>query len=365
MSSLLPHDLATEEDDQSISNPDFLVSTLGREAHRIAMELVPDSTSWQEAQLTSEPMSLSISQSSGGTSTMTWNGMSPESSPGAPMTAFAAPIFQPVAEPERLISLLPTSSQPLNTKPDHSSAIDPNNYVLTILQQPERVRTTGNKEKERRTLEPPPVIQLTVRADADPEENYKCSPYHFMCCTLYHATEDRPADTPKGVITGNTTSSLYRIKHAGEVVFIFEDYSIKVEGKFRLKFSLFELINCRAHFLSSVMSDPFRALLPKDYVPSIRHSSPLSLSLFEQGVRLRVRKTTRTSRKRSMPANGGYSYFLPPDHPFLRPSGYPAPIPSGSNQISPSIPSQLGSGLPTKRRKRLRKHSTAHSNARR
>lgn len=88
-----------------------------------------------------------------------------------------------------------------------------------------------------------------------------------MCCSLYDATEDRPAPIPPSTaLAGTLVSSLHRLKDIdnngmltvfpasvspGKSVrlthkadggfFVFGDLSVKVEGEYRLKFNLFEM----------------------------------------------------------------------------------------------------------------------------
>jgi hypothetical protein len=38
-------------------------------------------------------------------------------------------------------------------------------FELTIRQQPERARVAGGKEKERKPVDPPPIVQLRVREE--------------------------------------------------------------------------------------------------------------------------------------------------------------------------------------------------------
>ena len=43
--------------------------------------------------------------------------------------------------------------------------------------------------------------------------HYLQSPYYFMCCSLYDATEDRPAPVqPSTALAGTLVSSLHRLK---------------------------------------------------------------------------------------------------------------------------------------------------------
>lgn len=49
---------------------------------------------------------------------------------------------------------------PLTMLTNNSSDFD-----LTIRQQPDRARVAGGKEKERKPIDPPPIVQLRVREE--------------------------------------------------------------------------------------------------------------------------------------------------------------------------------------------------------
>jgi hypothetical protein len=93
--------------------------------------------------------------------------------------------------------------------------------------------------------------------------NYLQSPYYFMCCNLYDAHQERTTPVaPQTALAGTLVSSLHRLKdvdNSGEWnldrlvwnrltasiidggFFVFGDLSVKIEGEFRLRFSLFEM----------------------------------------------------------------------------------------------------------------------------
>ena len=107
--------------------------------------------------------------------------------------------------------------------------------------------------------------------------NFLSSPYYFMCATLHDthkgevSTHSRNAD-----IAGNLVSSLHRVKdtenngrYASKFCdffdsnrptdvgyFVFQDLSVRKEGDFCLKFSLFELQRYkRSFFLIAALAD--------------------------------------------------------------------------------------------------------------
>ncbi|KAF3916702.1 hypothetical protein ABW20_dc0106151 [Dactylellina cionopaga] len=218
------------------------------------------------------------------------------------------------------------------------SFIRSDDYELYIRQGPERARVAGTKEKDRKPVDPPPIIQLKIRDDSDPQQNYLQSPYYFMCTNLYPATET-PKDTGASssynqALAGTLVSSLHRLKDIDNTdggFFVFGDLSVKVEGQFRLRFSLFEISSSEVHYIKSITSNAFTVYPMKNF-PGMSESTFLSRSFGDQGVRLRIRKEPRTLvRKRA--------YRPPPPEayasaPMRRPSspdnhyiahGYPTP----------------------------------------
>lgn len=103
-----------------------------------------------------------------------------------------------------------------------------------------------NAQKERKPLDPPPVLQLDIFGDPSPLSN----PYLFCYCTLWHAERDEPAANPATSISrneqllfGQLSSSVHRAKdldHSERVFFVFGDLAVKITCRFRLKFSLWE-----------------------------------------------------------------------------------------------------------------------------
>lgn len=170
-----------------------------------------------------------------------------------------------------------------------------------------------------------------------------------MCCNLYDASHDHPTQVaPQTALAGTLVSSLHRLKdvdnsgrsssHSPQIIrsslaldggfFVFGDLSVKVEGEFRLRFSLFEMrkyvmplgprsasstdsSRAEVFHIKSIVSDPFtgeidtvRLTSPRETewvpvfaaknFPGMSESTFLSRSFGDQGVRLRIRKEPRT-----------------------------------------------------------------------
>ncbi|KAL2349803.1 velvet factor-domain-containing protein [Cryomyces antarcticus] len=177
-------------------------------------------------------------------------------------------------------------------------------YQLEIRQQPkEALQTLDGKEKVRKPVDPPPIVQLRVRGNADPSQQFLQSPYLFMCCSLWVAGKGEPP-TGQGqqhrasqTLAGSLVSSLHRLKdinnHDGGF-FVFGDLSVKVVGQHRLHFSLFEMRKTTGEviFHKSITTEPFTVSPPKDW-RGMEESTYLSRAFSDQGVRLRLRKEPR------------------------------------------------------------------------
>ncbi|PLB55008.1 hypothetical protein P170DRAFT_29431 [Aspergillus steynii IBT 23096] len=208
-----------------------------------------------------------------------------------------------------------------STFADASLARDPpsSDFELNIRQQPTRARVAGGKEKERKPVDPPPIVQIRVREEGTYlSQHYLQSPYYFMCCSLYDASEDTPVPvSPSTALTGTLVSSLHRLKDVDNTdggFFVFGDLSVKVEGDYRLKFTLFEMRRDMVHYLKSIISERFTVSPPKSF-PGMAESTFLSRSFADQGVKLRIRKEPRTLIKRPVPRPEDFPQPLPPRSP--------------------------------------------------
>lgn len=228
----------------------------------------------------------------------------------------------------------PIYSLPItNTTP--SGALSPSSCFLEVRQQPkEALVTVKGKEKFRKPLDPPPMLELKVSSEIDPSQQFLQNPYLFVSVSLYKHDKDEPIEgTPFDILTGTLVSSLHRLKDVTNkdgAFFIFGDISIKVQGTYRLRFTLYELqpsyftlADLEQHkdleryqgaaldppeygtyqCLGHVLSDKFNVVLPKDF-KGLEESTYLSRAFSDQGVRLRLRKEARgmMSNKRSIDA---------------------------------------------------------------
>jgi hypothetical protein len=142
------------------------------------------------------------------------------------------------------------------------------------------------------------------------------------------ANENSP-NPPQQALAGTLVSSLHRLKDIDNTgmaleislglrlmildggFFVFGDLSVKVEGEYRLRFSLFEMLKygildtvlelasnvlfsrTEVVHIKSIVSEPFTVYAAKNF-PGMAESTFLSRSFGDQGVRLRIRKEPRT-----------------------------------------------------------------------
>ncbi|KAI9254278.1 velvet factor-domain-containing protein [Sporodiniella umbellata] len=173
----------------------------------------------------------------------------------------------------------------------------PPRYSLAILQQPKKARLCSFKEKvDRRPIDPPPVVQILCDR---PDDSLLTDPYFFLYATL----SDLSGDSELHFINGNKTTagavvqSLHKLKHLDNAdggFFVFSDISVRLEGIYRLKFTLFRMEGESVQALSSILSDPFQVYAPKSF-PGMSESTFLTRYFSEQGVRIRIRKEPRRS----------------------------------------------------------------------
>jgi Velvet factor len=180
-------------------------------------------------------------------------------------------------------------------------------YILRVRQQPIAARACGFGERDRRVIDPPPIIQLEVRdpktghVDLD-ELRYSLNVVH---CTLWNAdgtTEETALIQPDRRTTrrlmGQLVASPSVAKDEHDIegcFFCFPDLSCRTHGKYRLRFILMRIdptnlhVGGNAPILTEVLSDVFQVYTAKDF-PGMRPSSALTRALKLQGCNIQVKK---------------------------------------------------------------------------
>ncbi|KAJ1935893.1 hypothetical protein EC988_008349 [Linderina pennispora] len=197
-----------------------------------------------------------------------------------------------------------------------------------MAQHPIRARMCGFGEKDRRPIDPPPVVKLRVLDEngrlMNSEDVDTCK--FVVSATLWapNMENDRsivinPNTLPGPMpmypsssssvmslsepvkvrnLVGTTVSGAYLLKDEHDqhnIFFIFHDLSVRTEGRFRLKFQ-FTIIPSqeepRAFIESIVWSDTFEVYSAKAF-PGMTDSTELSKAFAKQGIKITIRKNGR------------------------------------------------------------------------
>ncbi|KAK9390220.1 velvet factor-domain-containing protein [Lipomyces mesembrius] len=203
-----------------------------------------------------------------------------------------------------------------------------------IIQQPDRARSCGNADRDRRCLDPPPVLKLEVRSLATGAVDipYMKRYSWIVQCFLYSADSNNGQGEQlslhsggrlliRGNMVGNAQYADLGIDgHKGEsCYFCFPDLSFSTAGYYRLKFQwawIDQNISFHSHRVRSMgmmgfqISDVFRVYSAKDF-PSMLPMTPLSLALKRHGLWIRggIQRTRRSdhppaSKNKQVPEQG-------------------------------------------------------------
>ncbi|KAJ2843081.1 hypothetical protein J3B02_005382, partial [Coemansia erecta] len=131
---------------------------------------------------------------------------------------------------------------------------------------------------------------------------YLHNPYYFMYATLMDESGERElntlSDKKARTMTGSVVASLAHLKDINGndgAFFVFPDLSVRCEGVYRLKFSLFEIVGNQVFFCKSITSTMFTVYSAKKF-PGMEESTRLTKLFAEQGLKIRVRKEQKSAR---------------------------------------------------------------------
>jgi len=178
-------------------------------------------------------------------------------------------------------------------------------FELALRQQPKAARACGAGERDRRTIDPPPVLQLLISSDALSQEEIavylRHEPY-VMTAEIFdetgtHECAKMPAEFKhQRRMTGSLVGNPFfgKDEFGGEGTFFpFGDLSVRSLGTYTLKFKLFMIDpqdpRRRAPCLDEITSSPFQSYAAKGF-PGIEPSSKLVRVLREQGCIISIKK---------------------------------------------------------------------------
>ncbi|TGZ76669.1 hypothetical protein EX30DRAFT_375276 [Ascodesmis nigricans] len=201
-------------------------------------------------------------------------------------------------------------------------------HRIQIRQQPAAARACGFGERDRRVIDPPPIIQLHISPsspNAAPDPSELRYPFNIIHCTLYSA-DGQTDETSIYTADRRTTRRLMGTLVASPFVgvdesgvegcfFCFPDLSCRTNGSYRLLFKLMRLEpeldslggsgpggggggiggngtmggGGKVKILAEMMSDVFTVFTAKEF-PGMRPSTALTKALKRQGCTISVKK---------------------------------------------------------------------------
>ncbi|KAI1751426.1 hypothetical protein F4782DRAFT_540904 [Xylaria castorea] len=213
-------------------------------------------------------------------------------------------------------SAAPESSKAPQKEPqrNHASAAMTSIYRVSIRQQPVAARSCGYGERDRRVIDPPPIIQMSIEDPTASEEKIRYQlthSYSIMHCTIWNEGGDQDLSSmPEDYRTqrrlmGTVVSSPFAGNDENDeygCFFCFPDLSCRTPGSFRLQFSFMVLDPSsspghRTPVVALVMSDVFTVYNAKDF-PGMKASTALTKRLKEQGCLISIKKGNDRTRTR-------------------------------------------------------------------
>ncbi|KAI1640231.1 velvet factor-domain-containing protein [Biscogniauxia mediterranea] len=187
-------------------------------------------------------------------------------------------------------------------------------YKIKVRQQPVAARSCGFGERDRRVIDPPPIVQVSIEDPNASQSNIRARlhhPFSVMHCTIWNETGDQdcsamPEDyRQQRRLMGTIVSSPFVGKDEKDeegCFFCFPDLSCRTPGSFRLKFSLVILDprstpGSKIPVCAVAMSDVFTVYNAKDF-PGMQASTALTKRLKEQGCLISIKKGNEKNRTR-------------------------------------------------------------------
>ena len=183
-------------------------------------------------------------------------------------------------------------------------------YNITVRQEPLAARACGFGERDRRVIDPPPILQMTIddptATDAEIRTMLRM-PYSVVHCTLWNPVLDKDATAMDGPavekarqrrLMGTLVASPFVGKDENDqdgCFFPFPDLSVRTPGTYSLKFSLVVIdptkmvAGHREPVRATIYSQPFQVYNAKDF-GGMRPSTELTKRLKHQGCLISVKK---------------------------------------------------------------------------
>ena len=218
-----------------------------------------------------------------------------------------------------LLSTTDSTPTTTTTTPSKQPALDhasppTSEYRITVRQQPYAARSCGFGERDRRVIDPPPIVQLTIHDPSlSPDDIARRLRHQFSVvhCSIWDDKGQRdmssmPEDfrQQRRLMGTLVASPFVGLDEKGEegCFFCFPDLSCRTPGVFRLKFALVVLDPARmctgerSAIVATVMSECFQVYNAKDF-PGMQASTGLTKRLKEQGCLISIKKGNEGKRE--------------------------------------------------------------------
>jgi len=177
-------------------------------------------------------------------------------------------------------------------------------YKLCVRQHPVAARSCGFGERDRRVIDPPPIVQVLIDDPHMSEQERQVvlsKGWGVMHCTIWSEDGSRDCSSMQDDfrtnkrLMGTPVSSPFvghDDKNENGCFYCFPDLSVRTPGAFRLHFSLAILdpsLKKNVPVVAGVMSDIFRVHNAKDF-PGMQASTSLTRALKQQGCLISIKK---------------------------------------------------------------------------
>ncbi|KAF2156718.1 hypothetical protein K461DRAFT_289103 [Myriangium duriaei CBS 260.36] len=188
-------------------------------------------------------------------------------------------------------------------------------YKLVMRQQPKAARACGFGERDRRVVDPPPIVEVKARNAETGDSILVRDSYTTLHCMLINAQTGQ--DASQMSISRGEVNSAQRLMGCAVTspwvgndetgtagsFFVFADLSVRSSGKYKLLFRLLKVDPSdisrknKNFILAAIESDPFEVFTAKEF-PGMRASSALLRALRAQGLNVGVKKGSESSRRK-------------------------------------------------------------------
>lgn len=187
-------------------------------------------------------------------------------------------------------------------------------FSLELRQQPQSARSCGLGDKDRRVIDPPPIVALSVegpKLSSSDVDKYMRYPMYMVSVSIYNETGVQDLSVMSEEyrhqrrLMGTPVTTAFFAKdefNKDGCFFPFADLSCRTPGVYRLQFDVSMIAlppNHSQRFLklAVVMSEPFTVYNAKDF-PGMVSSSPLARRLKEQGCIISIKKGADKTKMR-------------------------------------------------------------------